>query len=148
MSRVHVLVSSVFYSYGTCHAHTWPNVLCHTHCILRVCFCVCVCTCVCSLYWLSLSGLRSADDRRMGSLRKIPHRLIQTQKELSLSAFWSHCVFIKICGCVCVVVRGFACACVNASVCVGAVTCSLCSLRALSLGEPLIWSTGDSYSVK
>lgn len=47
MSRVHVLVSSVFYSYGTCHAHTWPNVLCHTHCILRVCFCVCVCVRVC-----------------------------------------------------------------------------------------------------
>lgn len=46
-------------------------------------------------------------------------------------------------------VEGFcACVCINASVCVVAVTCSLCSVRTLSLGEPLIWSTGDSYSVK
>lgn len=145
MSRVHVLVSSMFYSYGTCHAHTWPNVLCHTHCILSV-FCVCVCVCV-----ACIDSLWVVYEAQMidvwAPLERLPHRLIQTQKELSLSAFWSHCVFIKICGCVCGG-KGFACACVNASVCVGAVTCSLCSVRALSLGEPLIWSTGDSYSVK
>ena len=70
---------------------------------LRVCFCVCVCVCVACV--ACIDSLWVVYEAQMidvwAPLERLPHRLIQTQKELSLSAFWSHCVFIKICGCVC-----------------------------------------------
>lgn len=146
MFAIHVVVSSIFYSCGTCHTHTCKVCM---YFVIPTAFLVCLC--MCSLFSLSLSGFQSWDDRRMGSSETFPQRLIEKQKELSLCFFWIHCVYAQICMCVCVCCwwwRVRACMCERLRMCVEAVTCSLCSVQAMSLGEPLIWSTGDSYSVK
>lgn len=134
MFAIHVVVSSIFYSCGTCHTHTCKVCM---YFVIPTAFLVCLC--MCSLFSLSLSGFQSWDDRRMGSSETFPQRLIEKQKELSLCFFWIHCVYAQICMCVCVCAvggGGFVHACVNASACVSRLSPVPCALY-----KPCLWAS-------
>lgn len=88
MFAIHVLVSSIFYSCGTCHTHTCKVCM---YFIIPTAFFVCLC--MCSLFSLSLSGFQSSDDGRMGFLWDIsPKAHRETKGAVTLLFLNSPCL--------------------------------------------------------